>query len=91
MLGALGKEASDLGKEASIEKEVDKRMFGAQLSEGLRGGLKKSKSEAEFEEIGSDEPGTDQGKGNAGGKLGALGMECYRSKVGLDNTHSQRK
>ena len=67
LLGALDKEASDLGTEAAIERDVDKRMTGTQLGEGLGEGLKKSKSEAEFEEIGSDEPGTEQGKGKAGG------------------------
>lgn len=51
LLTALDKEASDLGPEAAIEKDVDKRLAGHQLGEGLR----KSKSEAEFEEIGNDE------------------------------------
>lgn len=51
LLSALDKEASDLGPEAAIEKDVDKRMLGDQLGEGLR----KSKSEAEFEEIGNDD------------------------------------
>ena len=67
LLGALDKEASDLGSEAAIEKDVDRRMAGAQLGEGLGEGLRKSKSEAEFEEIGNDEPGNEQGKGKAGG------------------------
>lgn len=51
LLSALDKEASDLGPEAAIEKDVDKRMAGEQLGEGL----KKSRSEAEFEEIGKDD------------------------------------
>jgi receptor expression-enhancing protein 1/2/3/4 len=50
LLTALDKEANDLGPEAAIEKDVDKRMAGAQLGEGLR----KSKSEADFEEIDKD-------------------------------------
>lgn len=50
LLTALDKEANDLGTEAAIEKDVDKRMAGTQLGEGLR----KSKSEAEFEEIEKD-------------------------------------
>lgn len=51
LLSALDKEASDLGPEAAIEKDVDKRMLGDQLGEGLR----KSRSEAEFEEIGKED------------------------------------
>ena len=51
LLSALDKEADGLGPEASIERDVDKRMAGAQLGEGLR----KSQSEAEFEEIGRDD------------------------------------
>ena len=47
LLTALDREASDLGTEAAIERDVDTRMAGQQLGEGL----KKSKSEAEFEEI----------------------------------------
>lgn len=51
LLSALDKEASDLGTEATIEKDVEKRMAGQQSGEGLR----KSRSEAEFEEIGEEE------------------------------------
>lgn len=58
LLSALDKEASDISTEAHIERDVDKRLTGAQLGDGLR----KSKSEAEFEEIGTDEPGSPQGK-----------------------------
>ena len=58
LLSALDKEASDLGTEAAIERDVDKRMTGAQLGEGLR----KSKSEAEFEEIGGDDLKGEDGK-----------------------------
>ena len=57
LLSALDKEASDLGTEVAIEKDVDRRMAGEQLGEGL----KKSKSEAEFEEIGKEDLGTDKG------------------------------
>lgn len=51
LLSALDKEADGLSPEAAIEKDVEKRMVGEQLGEGLR----KSKSEAEFEEIGKDD------------------------------------
>ena len=51
LLSALDKEADGLGPEATIERDVEKRMAGEQLGEGLR----KSRSEAEFEEIGKDE------------------------------------
>ena len=64
LLSALDKEASDLGTEAAIEKDVERRMAGHQLGEGL----KKSKSEAEFEEIGEEElKGETDGKAAAGG------------------------
>ena len=64
LLSALDKEASDLGTEAAIEKDVEKRMAGQQLGEGLR----KSRSEAEFEEIGEEElEGDRNGKALAGG------------------------
>ncbi|KAL9123920.1 MAG: hypothetical protein Q9217_006694 [Psora testacea] len=56
LLSALDKEASDLSTEATIERDVDRRLAGAQLGEGL----KKSKSEAEFEEIGAEGPGVEQ-------------------------------
>jgi hypothetical protein len=63
LLSALDKEASDLGTEAAIEKDVEKRMAGQQLGEGLR----KSRSEAEFEEIGEEElKGDRDGKAPAG-------------------------
>ncbi len=51
LLSALDKEADGLGPEATIERDVEKRMAGEQLGEGLR----KSKSEAEFEDIGKDD------------------------------------
>lgn len=51
LLSALDKEADGLGTEAAIERDVEKRMTGEQLGEGLR----KSRSEAEFEEIGKDD------------------------------------
>ena len=51
LLSALDKEAGNLGNEAAIERDVEKRIAGEQLGEGL----KKSKSEAEFEEIGQDD------------------------------------
>lgn len=64
LLSALDKEANDLGTEAAIEKDVEKRMAGQQLGEGLR----KSRSEAEFEEIGEEElKGDRDGKAPAGG------------------------
>lgn len=62
LLSALDKEASDLGTEAAIERDVDQRMLGAQLGEGLR----KSRSEAEFEEIGREDVVT--GAGTGGGR-----------------------
>ena len=64
LLSALDREASDLGTEAAIEKDVERRMAGQQLAESLR----KSKSEAEFEEIGQDElKGEREGKAPVGG------------------------
>ena len=64
LLSALDKEASDLGTEAAIEKDVERRMAGQPLGDGLR----KSKSEAEFEEIGEEElKGEKDGKAAAGG------------------------
>ena len=70
ILGALDKQASDLGTEVAIERDVDRRLTGSQLGQGLSDGLKKSKSEAEFEEIGTDGPVTEQGKGKAAGAGG---------------------
>lgn len=66
LLSALDKEASELGPEAAIERDVEKRMAGEMLGEGLR----KSKSEAEFDEIGREDlRGEGQGKvkGDAAG------------------------
>ncbi len=64
LISALDKEANDLGPEAAIERDVEKRMTGQQLSEGL----KKSKSEAEFDEIGKEDlKGQKEGKPAAGG------------------------
>ena len=63
LLSALDKEADGLGPEANIERDVDKRMAGAQLGEGLR----KSKSEAEFEEIGNDDLKGEKVKAQASG------------------------
>ena len=64
LLSALDKEASDLGTEAAIERDVDRRLAGDQLGEGLS----KSRSEAEFEEIGKDElKGQKNGKAASGG------------------------
>lgn len=63
LLSALDQQALGLGAEAAIEKDIDKRMVGAQLGEGL----KKSKSEAEFEEIGKDDvEGSKMGKAGGG-------------------------
>ena len=58
LLSALDKEADVLGPEATIEKDIDRRMAGEQLGEGLR----KSRSEAEFEEIGKDDWKSDKAK-----------------------------
>jgi len=69
LLSALDKEANDLGPEAAIERDVEKRMTGQQLSEGLR----KSKSEAEFDEIGKDDL-----KGEKEGKAAAAAAGGYR-------------
>ena len=66
LLSALDREASDLGTEAAIERDVDRRVAGAQLGVGSGEGLKKSKSEAEFEEIGTEGPGVEQGKMKGG-------------------------
>ena len=63
LLSALDKEADGLGPEASIEKDIDRRLAGEQLGEGLR----ESRSEAEFEEIGKDEWKGDKAKPQASG------------------------
>ena len=63
LLSALDKEADGLGPEAAIERDVEKRMTGDQLGEGLR----KSKSEAEFEEIGSDDLNGEGARARASG------------------------
>ena len=62
VVAALDKQNSDLATEESIERDVDKRLAGGQLGEGL----KKSKSEAEFEEIASDEPSSQQARAKSG-------------------------
>ena len=51
LLSAIDKEADTIGPEATIERDVDRRMAGEQLGESLR----KSRSEAEFEEIGNED------------------------------------
>ena len=63
LLSALDKEADGLGPEVTIERDVDKRMAGEQLGERLR----KSKSEAEFEEIGTDDLKGEKAKPQASG------------------------
>lgn len=63
LLSALDKEADGLGTEAAIERDVEKRMTGEQLGEGLR----KSRSEAEFEEIGKDDLKGEKPKPQASG------------------------
>ena len=63
LLSALDKEADGLGTEAAIERDVEKRMTGDQLGEGLR----KSKSEAEFEEIGKDDLNGEGARARASG------------------------
>ncbi|KAL9104737.1 MAG: hypothetical protein Q9163_000349 [Psora crenata] len=64
LLDALDKEASQLRREAAIERDVDDRLTGAHF----RDGSKESKSEAEYEEIGPEERGMEQGPGK--GKVG---------------------
>lgn len=80
LLSALDKEANDLGPEAAIEKDVDKRMAGEQLGEGLR----KSRSEAEFEEIGKDDLKGEGAKAQATGWMpwawGAKGESLNMTK-----------
>lgn len=68
LLSALDKEAIDLGTEAAIEKDVEKRMAGQQSGQplSLGEGLRKSKSEAEFEEIGKDELGGEKAAKSGG-------------------------
>lgn len=61
LLTALDKEASELGTEAAIERDVEKRLAGEQLGEGLR----KSRSEAEFEEIDRDDLKGERGEAKA--------------------------
>lgn len=68
LLSALDKEADDLGPEAAIERDVEKRLTGEQLGEGLR----KSKSEAEFEEIGNEDL-----KGEKEGKAASSGYRLW--------------
>ncbi len=63
LLSALDKEADTLGPEATIERDIDKRMAGEQLGDGLR----KSRSEAEFEEIGQDDLTGEKAKPQASG------------------------
>ncbi|KAL6718419.1 hypothetical protein ACLMJK_004508 [Lecanora helva] len=73
LLSALDKEAGELGTEHAIEKDVESRMMGT------RDGLRKSKSEAEFEEIGKEEFKGEKGKessktnGASGGWLSSWG------------------
>ena len=62
LLSALDKQASDLGQEAAIEKDVDKRMAGAQLGEGL----KEVRSTTPFEEIRREEGGPSSQAGTSG-------------------------
>ena len=62
LISALDKQASDLGQEAAIEKDVDRKLAGAQLGEGL----KQVRSTTPFEEIGRDE-GVPEGKVGAAG------------------------
>ena len=87
LLSALDKEADGLGPEATIERDVDKRMAGTQLGEGLR----KSKSEAEFEEIGGDDlkgekakPQTSAWMSWAWGAKGGSGTVAHSKTSGFD-------
>jgi len=64
LLTALDKQASDLGQEASIEKDVDNRAnMGAQMGEGL----KQTRSVTPFEEIQKEEGGPEERGGGVGG------------------------
>ena len=74
LLGALDKEASDLGTEAAIEKDVEKRLAGEQLGDKLR----KNKSELEFEQIGKEDlKGQKEGKSVQGGSwFGSWGSKA---------------
>ena len=80
LLSALDKEADGLGPEATMEKDVERRMAGAQLGEALR----KSGSEVEFEEIGSvDLNGGATGKAQtSGGRPWAGGAKGESRQVG---------
>lgn len=87
LLSALDKEADGLGPEATIERDIDKRMAGAQLGEGLM----KSKSEAEFEEIGKDDLKGEKAKPQASGWMpwawgakGDAGNVTNRKTSGVD-------
>lgn len=65
LLTALDREASKLSNEEEIQKDVDKRLGPPIVEEGLR----RNKSEAEFEAIEKDELGGDRvsKKGGGGG------------------------
>lgn len=87
LLSALDKEADGLGPEATIERDVDKRMAGAQLGEGLR----ESRSETEFEEIGRDDLSGERAKPQtsswmpwAWGAKGESGNVTHRKTSGFD-------
>ena len=63
LLSALDKQASDLGQEAAIEKDVDKRLGGEQLREGI----KQVRSTTPFEEIRREEGGPTSKESGASG------------------------
>ena len=81
LLSALDRQASDLGQEAAIEKDVDRRLTGVQLGEGL----KQARSTTPFEEIGRDEGGPDGKDGSAGSwapwSWGSKGTHAHSSAV----------
>ena len=69
LLFALDKEAKEMEREQMVERDVDRR-----LGEGGGEGLKKSKSEAEFEEIGKEVESVKQGKATGKSSWAAWGL-----------------
>ena len=85
ILTALDKQASDLGTDTAIERDVDSRLSGQHPE-----GLKKSKSEAEFEEIRGDEPGNEQGAGKTAGGWTPWGWGSNAVKPGSAETKKEK-
>ena len=65
LLSALDKKASDLSKEQAIERDIDMRL-GVPADSLEHEGLTKSRSEAEFDNIGKDEATADTQPSNGG-------------------------